>query len=804
MSSSQEENMASRIRKVAVIGAGTMGSGIAAHVANAGLPCVLLDIVPPDLEGEARKVKANRDRFAATAVTQALKAKPPMLPFQAKRFAKAVTVGNLEDDLELLADCDLIVEAIVENLKIKRDLFQKIAKVRKPGAVVSSNTSGIAIASLVDGFDEEFQRHFLVTHFFNPPRFMRLLELVPGTKTSPEVLSDLAEFGQETLGKGIVYCKDTPNFIANRIGVMGMAKIFQLMEKHDLTVEEVDIITGPAMARPRTATYATADLVGLDVLDHIFKNSYEVLDKDETRELLRPPKWFGQLIENKAFGRKTKKGFYTRDGKTKLYLDWKTGEYKECVKPKMKSVGAAKKGETAAEKILALHQGEDKASAFAWDLTTSLFSYVGLHLDEIANDIVNVDNAMRWGFNWELGPFEVWDALGVSEGADRMKKAGLDVPKVVADLLEFGEGSWYVVRNGVRHYWEHKEKTYKPVPTKETTIDLNVRKAKGHTTKENDSASLVDLGDGVLCVEFHSKMNALDDDIIRMLHEALDLVESKSEYTGLVLGNHGANFSVGANVFMMLMYARQKQFEPMEQAIRELQRAVKRLRYSPKPVVAAPFAMALGGGCEVCLGADAICAHSELYMGLVELGVGLIPAGGGTTNTLVRWLEHIPDDMTVDRFPFIQKAFELIGMAQVSNSAEVAREYKFLRNTDRVVMDIDGLLHEAKTMVVGLATGGYRQPAEPHNLIVPGRPGLATFQMGLENMLLGKYITEYERHIAMKLANILTGGDVQPNSAVTFDHLLELECEAFMSLVGEAKTQERMQHMLMKGKPLRN
>jgi 3-hydroxyacyl-CoA dehydrogenase len=633
---------------------------------------------------------------------------------------------------------------------------------------------------------------------------MKLLELVPGEKTDPAVMADLAAFGETVLGKGIVYCKDTPNFIANRIGVMGMGKIFQLMEQHGLTVEEVDAITGQAMARPKSATFGTADLVGLDVLDHIFRNSYETLAHDETRELLKAPEWFTKLVKGGALGNKTKKGIYTRDGKTKLYLDWKTGEYKETVRPKWKSTDAAKKAETAADKIRALHAGDDKASEFAWDLTAGLFSYVGAHLDEIADDIVNIDNAMKWGYNWELGPFEIWDAIGLTAGIDKLKAMGLAVPAMAMELAELGEGTWYVKRKGLRHFWDHKSKAYKPVRMAPTVVDLGALRERGKELKRNDSASILDLGDGVLCVEFHSKMNAIDDAIILAIHDALDIVEGSDDYAGLVLGNQGENFSVGANLFMVLMYARQKKFAELEKAVRGLQTASTRLRYSTKPTVAAPFGMALGGGCEVCLGCDAICAHAELYMGLVEIGAGLIPAGGGTKNTLARWLEHVPADMAVDRFPFIQKAFELIGMATVSFSAEQARDNKHLRLTDRVVLNRDDQLSEAKRMVIGMWAGGYRPPSPPDTLVLPGAPGLATFKMGLHNMRLGKFITDYEYNIASKLAKVLTGGDIEPWSAVTEQHILDLECEAFMSLVGEAKTQERMQNLLMKGKPLRN
>jgi 3-hydroxyacyl-CoA dehydrogenase len=796
--------MPSRIKKVAVLGAGTMGSGIAAHVANAGLPCVLLDIVPPNLSEEERQDKANRDRFAAGAMQRAVKAKPPMLPFYTNRFARRVTTGNFEDDFDLLRDCDLIIEAVVENLGIKQKLFTRVAEVRKPDAIVASNTSGISIGSILEGFDEEFQKHFLVTHFFNPPRFMRLLELVPGEKTDPAIMDEVAEFGATVLGKGIVYGKDTPNFIANRIGVMGMAKIFRLMEEHDLTVEEVDMITGPAMARPKSATFGTADLVGLDVLDHIFKNSYEVLPDDETRDLLIAPEWFTTMIKGGALGRKAKKGFYAKPGATKLYLDYKTGEYLECVKPKFKSVGEARKANGPAAKIRALHAGDDKASAFAWALTEALFGYVGKHLDEISKDIVNIDNAMKWGYNWELGPFEIWDAIGVAKGVERLQAAGIEVPKVAFDVLEKGYGSFYVELGGKQYFWDHRAKKYAPVPVKATTINLAGLKEQGQLLKKNDSASLIDMGDGVLCVEFHSKMNAIDDDIIKMMNEGLDLAESSNDYLGVVLGNQGENFSVGANLFMILMIARQKKFDQLEQVVKALQDSNQRLRYSSVPTVSAPFGMVLGGGAEVVMGADAVCAHAELYMGLVELGAGVIPAGGGCMNLLKRWLENIPFDHPVDRFPFVQKVFEMIGMANVSFSAELARDLKFLRLNDRMVMDKEDLLDEAKKMVIGLAAGGYKPPKPADNLLLPGRPGLATIQMGLYNFNLGGLVTDYEVHLAGKLANVLTGGDIQPWSAVDEQQILDLEREAFMSLVGEPKSQERMQHLLMKGKPLRN
>ncbi len=802
--------MAGKIKKVAVLGAGVMGMGIAAHVANAGIPCLLLDIVPPNLTDEEKQDRAKRNAFAAGALQKAIKAKGNIRPFFVARRAALVEVGNFEDDMEKLADVDWIVEAVVERLDIKRSLFEKVAKYRKEGSIVSSNTSGIKLNDIIEGFPEEFQQHFLITHFFNPPRYLRLLELVAGEKTLPEVVERIAEFGEKELGKGIVYGKDTPNFVANRIGVMGMAAAMHFMVEDGLTVEEVDIITGTPMGHAKSATFRTADLVGLDTLNHIFTNSYEALVDDEQRELFKPPEWFTKMVENGWLGNKAKQGFYkkTKDENGKkvvLQLDYKTMEYKPLEKPKFDIIKKCKNIDDPGERIKTLISSDDKAGKFAWRLVASGSIYAANRLGEIADDIVNIDNAMKWGFAWELGPFEVWDAIGVKESIERMESEGMEVPQVAKDVVEKGEGSWYLVRDGKKYYWDFKELTYKPVPTKPELINLKLHKQANKPIKENSSASLIDLGDGVLCLEFHSKMNAIDDDIINMMHEGLDIMESSNDYVGMVIGNQADNFSVGANLALIMMLAMGKQFDPIEEAVKKLQDANQRLKYSSKPVVAAPFGMTLGGGCEVCLGADAICAHGELYMGLVEVGAGLIPGGGGTKEMLVRYLEHYsPDWKDVDRFPMIQKVFETIGMAKVSLSAIEALDMHFLRRSDKIVMNRDHLIYEAKKMVLGMAEAGYKQPLEADWLVLPGKDAYSTIEMALYNMRMGEFISDYDKHIALKLAKVLTGGDIEPNSVVSEQYVLDLEREAFMSLVGEEKTIARMQSLLTTGKPLRN
>jgi len=801
--------MAHKIEKVAVLGAGVMGMGIAAHLANAGVPSVLLDIVPPKLTDEEKKSKKNRDAFAQGAKDGAVKVKGQIRPFMAASFGDLVTVGNFDDDLGLIADCDWIVEVVVERLDIKRNLFDKVAKLRKKGSILSSNTSGIRLADMIEGYDEDFQKNFLITHFFNPPRYLRLLELVAGEKTDPAAVKAIADFGSKALGKGIVYGKDTPNFVGNRIGVAGIMHTVACMQEMDMTMEEVDQITGSPMGHPRSATFGTGDLVGLDTLGHILDNSYASLPNDENRELFKKPAWLATMIEKGFLGNKTKGGFYKKvpdetGKKVKYQFDYKTLDYVPCTKPKFDILKKCKNIDDPGARMKVLVGDDSKAGQFAWKLFSGACVYSSNRLGEITGDVVNIDNAMKWGYAWEMGPFEQWDAVGVKDSVARMEAEGLVMPAVVKTMLAKSEGSWYMVRDGKRYFWDIASETYKPEPIEKEELTLKYVKTPSVIVKKNGSADLIDLGDGVLGLEFHSKMNAIDDDIIGMMNQAIDLLESRSDLNGMVIGNQSDNFSVGANLGLIMMLAMAQQFDPIRDAVTGLQKANRRAKYCSKPVVSAPFGMTLGGGAEVAMGADAICASAELYIGLVEVGAGLIPGGAGTLEMLDRHLEGIPADWTIDRFPFIQKAFENIGMAKVSLSAFEGVTNKFLRKTDKIVMNKAHLIYEAKQMVLGMAAAGYKPRRKADYLILPGKPGYATFDMGLYNMAMGGLITEYEGKIARKLANVLTGGDIEPNTAVAEEYILELEAEAFMSLVGEPKTIERMGSLLKNGKPLRN
>ena len=793
------------IKKVAVLGSGVMGSGIAAHLANAGIPSLLLDIVPPKLSEAERADKTKRDSIAAAAVEALTKAKGAIQPLMDKRRAALISVGNFDDDLSQIADCDWIVEVVVERLDIKRSLFDRVAKYRTPGTVISSNTSGIDIASMVEGYPQEWKEHFLVTHFFNPVRYMRLFELVPGVDTKKDVVEGMAAFAESKLGKGIVYAKDTPNFIGNRIGVMAILDVLHVMQEEGLTIEEVDAVTAGPMAH-KGATFKTADLVGLDTVGHIVTNSYAALVKDENRELMKLPEWAQFLIDNNWLGNKTKGGFYKKNKETneRLVYDWKTKSYRAVEKVRADSLKIAKNTDDSRARVKAFAAADDKYGRFAWKLFARGFIYAINRVGEISDDIVNIDNAMKWGYNWDLGPFEVMDALGVKDVVARMTADGYAIPAALATMAEKSEGSWYVVREGKKFFWDVVTCAYKPMPTKPQWFSLALHKNAKTALKANDSASLHDLGDGVVLVEFHSKMNAIDQDIIAMILQGIDLVESSSDYAGLVIANEGEHFSVGANVAMIMMGAMGGQFQMIEDAVKDLHKAAMRMRYSSKPVVVAPHGMALGGGCEMILAADAVVSHSELYAGLVELGVGLIPGGAGNKNLLIHYLENIPADMKIDRFPYVQRVFEQIGMAKVSLSAMLAKDMKILRHSDRIVMNRDEQIWEAKRLALGMYVGGYRAPERPDYLILPGKPGIATFEMGIYNMAMGGYVTEYEKKIALKLAYVLCGGDIEPNTAVTEEHLLDLEREAFMSLVGEPKTLERMQAILTTGKPLRN
>ena len=791
-----------KFEKVAVLGAGVMGAGIAAHLANAGIPCLLLDSVPPNLSDEERKDKEMRDGFAAGGLEKALKAKPAA--FYDKSRANRIEVGNFEDDFGRISECDWIVEVVVERLDTKRVLFEKVAEYRKPGAIVTSCTSILPIADMTDGFDEEFKQHFLISHFFNPVRYTKLLELVPGPETLPDCVERLADFGGNVLGKGIVYGKATPNLVANRIGIHDIMAAIDEMQKQDLTLEEVDAVLGTPMGRPSLASFGAADLMGVDTFVRESQNTFDHCPNDEDRDVFKPPTWTLDMIEKVQLGNKTKGGFYKRDkvdGRNARYqIDWKTGQYVLTERPKFASVKKARGTDDIGKRIKALLDADDKVSRYAWTVAARTLIYSANRLGEIADDVVNIDNAMKWGFNWDLGPFEVWDAIGVPESVARMKADGYEIPKVVETLLQTPHKSWYI--DGEKYFFDIKKRRYVPVPRADTTIKIKWLKDSDNAIFTNAGMTLVDMGDDVAMIEFTTKMNAIDTDIIEGMEKSLELV--KDNYKGIVIGNEGANFSVGANLMEIWMSATMKRWAPIEDMVTRFQHVNKALRYAPFPVVAAPHRMALGRGCEVCLPCDVIVANAELYVGLVEVGVGLIPGGGGTKEMVMRMLAGVPKHDECDRFPLLRKAFEAIGMAQVSFSADLARKIGYLRPTDLIQMARDRQFHDAKQVVLHMHEAGYEPPREPDNLVMPGRTGIAAIRDSLNEMKLSGRISEHDVLIGGKLGEVLCGGDVPEGTLLTEDELLELERAAFMSLCGEEKSQARMQAMLTRNRPLRN
>jgi 3-hydroxyacyl-CoA dehydrogenase len=801
--------MERKIKKVAVLGSGVMGATIAAHLANVGIPSIMLDIVPPQLTPEEEKKgltfkdAAVRNRLAVTGKQNLLRMRPAALAVS--DLASLIEVGNFEDHLSRLAEVDWIIEVVVENLQIKQELFKKVAAVRKPGTIVSTNTSGIPIKDICAGMDLEFKQHFLGTHFFNPPRYMKLLEIITLAETLPEVVKFIADFGERVLGKGIVYAKDTPNFIANRIGIFGMLYLMRAMVENGYTIEEVDAITGPAMGRPRSAAFGTTDLVGLDTFAHVAKNIYENVPKDEMREVFKVPDFVQKMIEKNWLGNKTGQGFYKRikseAGKEKLVLDYQTMDYRPAQKIKYPSLDATKAAPDSAAKAKALIYAADRAGEFAWKITSESLLYTARRIPEIADDIYNVDNAMKWGFNWEAGPFEAWDALGVEESVERMKKEGKRVPPLVAKLLAQKKKTFYQRKNGQLSFFDLKAGRYKKVPEKPEIILLPSLKERKKLVKSNAGASLIDTGDGVACLEFHTYMNAIGQEIIEMIHESLKIVEK--DFVGMVIGNHAERFSVGANLLMLVGEIAKSNWAGIEAAIKAIQDAMMAMKYSEKPIVAAPHGMALGGGCEVCLSSHRIVAALETYMGQVEIGVGLLPGAAGNKEVYIRCIEGIPDGVSVDLLPFLRKAFENIAMAKVSTSAEEARKLGFLRTMDRVVANGDHLLYNAKQTVLAMLQEGWKPP-RPRLIPVAGDGGRAAIKYMANTMRMGGYITEYEEFIAGKLAYILTGGDVLSGASITEQQMLDLEREAFVSLCGEKKTQERITHMLKTNKPLRN
>jgi len=799
-----------RINKAAVLGAGTMGARIAAHLANAGVPCYLLDIIP---QGAADK--AARNKIVATGLDAAVKSKPAA--FFRKGLERLITIGNFEDDLKRLADADWIIEAVAENLEIKRSLLKKVEAVRKPGSIVTTNTSGLQVHSIAEGFSDDFRKHWFGTHFFNPPRYMRLLEIIPTPEADPAAMESIAHFCDVRLGKGIVYAKDTPNFIANRIGTFSGLNVFRLMQEMDFTVEEIDALTS-AGGWTKSPTFRTIDLVGLDVLGHVVTNLSKNV-KDE-RSDLQLPEFFKKMLERGMLGDKTKGGFYKKvkgpQGEERMAIDWKTLEYRPVQKPKFASLEMAKNVEDLGER---LHMGlsntdpRDKAAQFQWTTLSDLWTYSANRIPEIADNVVEIDSAMRMGFNWEIGPFEIWDLAGVQPTVARMKKEGKPVSANVEKLLAAGKKSWYIDDPSApsgRAYFDLKTGEYKPVEVSEGVWSVQAAKKSNSVVKKNAGASLIDLGDGVGCIEFHTKMNALGGDIVQMVTQSLKSGGIGDQFEAFVITGDSANFSVGANLMMLMLAVQEEEWDEVDLAIKQFQGMTQAIKFCTRPVVTAPFGMCLGGGTEISLHSAARQPHAELYMGLVEVGVGLLPGGGGCKEMLLRAVDNArairPDGRgeSVELMEGIKRAFEIIGTAKVSTSAYEARDLGFLSDGDLITMNRDRILTDAKERALELARAGYKAPVQRTDIPAPGENMLATLRLGIHLMRQAEYISDHDVKVGTKVAEVICGGNVSPGTPVSEQYLLDLEREGFKSLCGEKKTQERIQFTLKTGKPLRN
>ena len=797
------------VKQVAVIGAGVMGGGIAALFASAGLNTLLLDIIPSDLSDREKKDPAARNRIVKTGFDTMLFSQPPLLMHP--RDAERITIGNLEDDFDKLATCDWIVEVVVERLDIKQNLLKRIAPVRKPSAIVSSNTSGIPLRAMSQGLDTAFRQHFLGTHFFNPVRYMKLLEVIPGEETLPEILQFIAGFGERRLGKGIVWAKDTPNFVGNRIGVQGIMEAMHDMLADNISVPEADALFGPAMGRPKTAIFKTCDLVGLDTLGHVAQNTYDLIPDDEQRETFQLPAFINQMIDKKLLGKKAASGFYKKsrspEGKKELLaIDPKTLAYEAFTPPDFPCLSAAKKAPSLSEKIKTIVYGKDRGAQFAWKVLARSLIYAAHRIPEIADTIVDIDNAMAWGYNFQLGPFQTWDAIGVRKSVEKMKTDGFAVPDNVSAMLAAGHTSFYKFENGKTWYFDFSSGTYKEKVVSQEILFLQSLKQTGKVAKQCDSASLIDLGEGVFCCEFHTKMNSLNAEIIEFMHESLDFVEDNG--IGMVYGNQAGGmpgaFSAGADLLAVAQAAQAGMISEISGIIRGLQGAIQKSRYASFPVVAAPYGLALGGGCEVCLGADRMVAHAELYMGLVEIGVGLLPSGGGCLNLWKRFIGGIPEAVTdAELSKFFVAAFMNIAMAKVSSSAADARASGFLTSTDKIVFNRDYLIGEAKKEVLRMVADGYAPPLK-RPLKVLGDAAQGMINTELYNMQQANFISAYDVFLAKRIAYVLSGGDTRAGSAIDEEVILRLEEQAFLDFLREEKTQARIEHMLKTGKPLRN
>jgi 3-hydroxyacyl-CoA dehydrogenase len=784
-----------RLGRAAVMGAGVMGSTIAAHLANVGVPTVLLDITPKDLTDDERRrglgldASDVRNRFARTGLERALRAQPAA--FYSPAQAGLITIGNLADHLSWVGDVDWIIEAVVEDLAVKRDLFARLAPHWKPGTIVSTNTSGLPVRAIAEQSGAEFKAHFVGTHFFNPPRYMKLLEVIPTPDTEPWVIATIATWGERLLGKGIVFCKDTPNFIGNRIGTYGFLKVIRLMDELGLEIDEVDELTGPLIGRPRSATFRTCDIAGLDVLMHVAANSYRNLPDDEERDIYQAPALLTEMAKRGWLGEKTGGGFYRRKDGEILALDYRTFEYRPRRQLSTAALEAAKTIGKPAGRLATLLAMDDKYGEFLRRLIPAVLMYSARRIPEISDDIVNVDRAMRWGFRWDQGPFEQWDLLRAAGVADRLLPGGAP-----------GEApAFYRDEGAGRSYFDFNTSTYHPEPGLEDRIILARHHHASHVVEENTGASLVDLGDGILCLEFHTKLNTIGEDIVRMGFRALERV--KADFDALVIGNQESDFCAGANIMLLLLEAQDGNWEDLDFAVRQFQGLTMAIRRSAAPVVSAPFGRTLGGGVEFCVASAHVQAAAETYMGQVEPGVGLIPAGGGTMEMTKRAAARVPDDAQVDLLPILRWAFENVAMAKVSTSAEEARRLGFLRASDGITVNGDLLLADAKAAALALVRSNYR-PAPSTMIRVIGQRGLAAIESFLHIMRTGNHITDHDVVVSTKLGHVMCGGAVPEGTRVSEEYLLDLEREAFLSLLGTAATQDRMRHMLKTGKPLRN
>ncbi|CAL2103676.1 putative 3-hydroxyacyl-CoA dehydrogenase [Tenacibaculum sp. 190130A14a] len=801
--------MTRRIKKVAIIGSGIMGSGIACHFANIGVEVLLLDIVPRELndkekaKGLTLEDKVVRNRMVNDALTASLKSKPS--PIYNKKFADRITTGNLEDDLHKIKDVDWIMEVVVERLDIKQSVFEKVEKYRTPGTIISSNTSGIPIKFMNEGRSEDFRKHFAVTHFFNPPRYLKLFEVVPGPDCKQEVTDFLMDYGSKFLGKTSVLAKDTPAFIGNRIGIFGIQSLFHQVKELGLTIEEVDKLTGPVIGRPKSATFRTVDVVGLDTLVHVANGIYDNCPDDEAHDLFKLPDFINTMMENKWLGSKTKQGFYKKsvnaEGKKEiLSLDLDTMEYRTKKRAKFATLELTKTIDKPIDRFKVLVGGRDKAGEFYRKNFAAMFAYVQNRIPEISDELYRIDDAMKAGFGWENGPFEIWDAVGVEKGIELMKAEGKEPAAWVTEMVAKGETSFYTVKDGATYYYDVEAKEQVKKPGQDAFIILdNIRK----TTEvfKNSGVVIEDLGDGILNCEFQSKMNTIGGDVLAGLNKAVDLAEK--DFQGLVIGNQGANFSVGANIGMIFMMAVEQEYDELNMAIKYFQDTMMRMRYSAIPTIAAPHGMTLGGGCELSLHADKVVAAAETYIGLVEFGVGVIPGGGGSKEMALRAqdLFHTGDV----QLNVLQEHFLTIGMAKVATSAHEAFDLNLLqKGKDVVVVNKDRQIAEAKKHALLLAEAGYSQPVKRKDILALGKQALGMFLVGTDSMNASKYISEHDQKIANKLAYVMAGGDLSEPTKVTEQYLLDLEREAFLSLTTERKTLERIQHMLKTGKPLRN